>query len=367
MRLKLENREAPSTAMLALSPLLAIALTLLVGAIVFAALGKDPLQGLYVFFVEPMVDAWSLEEVLVKATPLALIAAGLSVCYLSNTWNIGAEGQLIIGAILGSALPVVFPDLQGALILPLMLILGAVGGALYGLVPALLKVRLGANEILTSLMLVYIAELFLDWLVRGPWRNPQGFNFPESRPFHDWATMPVIGSDRLTIGLFVAIAAALILAVFLYRTVQGFSIRIAGSAPRAAKFAGFDRDRITLFVLALSGGLAGLAGVMEVAGPIGKLQPEISPGYGFTAIIVAFLGRLNPIGALAAAFLLSLTFIGGESAQIMMGVSDKMTRVFQGVLLFFVLACDTLIVHRLRLVASPHASAKPGGSTEGAA
>ena len=198
-------------------------------------------------------------------------------------------------------------------------------------------------------MLVYVAELFLDWLVRGPWRNPAGLNFPETRQFHDFATMPIIGADRLNIGFIIAILIAFILFFYLNRTFGGFGIKLSGTSPKAAKFAGFDRNRTTYFVLALSGGLAGLAGIMEVAGPIGQLRPAISPGYGFTAIIVAFLGRLNPLGALVAAFVLSVTYIGGESAQITIGVTDKITRVFQGILLFYVLACDTLIVYRLRL------------------
>ncbi len=349
MPLRLEKRSAPSRIMMAASPFIALALTLVFGAIVFASLGKDPIEGLYVFFIEPLLDTWSLEEILVKATPLALIAVGLCVCYLANVWNIGAEGQLVAGAIAGGAIPVLFPEWQSSATLPLMLAMGVLGGALYGLIPAILKVRFGASEILTSLMLVYVAELLLDWLVRGPWRNPAGFNFPESAPFGASATMPLLGDDRLNIGLLIAIAVAIVLSFALVRTIQGFSVLVAGEAPRAARFAGVNRDRLTLGVLALSGGLAGLAGIMEAAGPIGQLQPEISPGYGFTAIIVAFLGRLNPIGALLAAFLLSLTFIGGENAQIAMGVSDKITRVFQGVLLFLVLACDTLIHNRIAL------------------
>ena len=199
-------------------------------------------------------------------------------------------------------------------------------------------------------MLVYVAELFLDWLVRGPWRNPGGLNFPETVRFHEFATVPLIGADRLHIGFILAIVIAVLLFIFLNRSFKGFGVKLSGTAPKAAKFAGFDRNKTTYFVLAISGGLAGLAGILEVAGPIGQLRPAISPGYGFTAIIVAFLGRLNPIGALVAAFILSITYIGGESAQITIGVTDKITRVFQGILLFYVLACDTLITYRFRWI-----------------
>lgn len=347
MPLELQTRPAPSAAMRVAAPFMALAATLTFAAALFAALGKDPAEGLYVFFLEPLTDAWSLEEVLVKTAPLALIAAGLAVCYRANVWNIGAEGQLVIGALVGGAIPVLLPGWEGPLVLPAMLLLGLIGGAAYGLAPAVLKVRFGASEILTSLMLVYIAELFLDWLVRGPWRDPDGFNFPETRDFGASAMLPVIGDDRLTIALPIAIAVALALALMLGRSWAGFALSVSGEAPRAARFAGISRERVTYGVLALSGGLAGLAGVMEAAGPIGRLQPEISPGYGFTAIIVAFLGRLNPLGALLAAFVLSLTFIGGEAAQIALGLSDKIARVVQGALLFFLLGFDPLVAHRV--------------------
>jgi len=330
------------------TPVLAVLLTMITGAIVFIALGKDPLEGLYFFFVEPVSEAWAFEEVLVKTIPLALIAGGLCLCFRANVWNIGAEGQFIAGAILGAALPVLLHGWQSPLTLPLMLLIGFVGGMLFGLIPAVLKVRFGTNEILTSLMLVYVMQLFLDWLVRGPWRNPEGFNQPESRYFHELAIMPVIGDDRLHIGLPIAVAIAVLLALYLFTTRGGYAIRLAGEAPPAARFAGFSQHRLILLVMAVAGGLAGLAGIMEVAGPIGQLRPTISPGYGFTAIIVAFLGRLNPLGALVAAFVLSITYIGGEGAQITMGITDKITRVFQGFLLFYVLACDTFIRYRLR-------------------
>jgi simple sugar transport system permease protein len=354
MRLVLERRAERSTAAAIGSPLIAIGLTLLTIAVLFAMLGKDPVAALKVYFVEPLTDSYSLVERVVKAAPLVMIAIGLSLCYLANVWNIGAEGQFIIGAVCGSWLAVTTQGADaGAWVLPAMLALGAIGGALWALIPAIAKVRCGANEILTSLMLFYVADLALDYLVRGPWRDPNGFNFPTTAEFDPVATMPLlIPETRLHVGALIALAAVAIAAVLLGRTIKGFEIKVAGAAPRAARFAGFDADMLTVLTFAVSGALAGLAGIIEVAGPVGHLQPGFSPGYGFTAIIVAFLGRLNPVGILIAALFLALTFIGGEQAQISIKVPLDLTKVFQGLLLFYVLACDALILYRVRIQSS---------------
>jgi simple sugar transport system permease protein len=237
--------------------------------------------------------------------------------------------------------------------MPAMLALGALGGALYALIPALCKVRFGASEILTSLMLVYVADLFLDYLVRGPWRDPKGYNFPTTAEFDSVATVPLlIEGTRLHLGALIALVVVVLAAVMLGRTIKGFEIRVVGAAPKAARFAGFNAEKLTVLTFVISGALAGLAGIIEVAGPVGHLQPGISPGYGFTAIIVAFLGRLNPIGILIAGLFLALTFIGGEQAQIAMKIPLDLTKVFQGILLFYVLGCDSLIVYRIRLLPS---------------
>ncbi len=358
MKLILERRDDRPAWLALASPLAAVVLTLVAGALLFITIGKNPLAALKVFFLDPLSDGWALQELGVKATPLILIAVGLTLCYRANVWNIGAEGQLVMGAIFGSWLALAThgaPD--GRWVLVVMLALGALGGMAWALIPALLKARLGVNEILSSLMLVYVAELTLDYLVRGRWRDPKGFNFPQSVNFEPEATMPLLfEAGRLHIGFIIAVIVALAAALILGRTLKGFEIRLAGEAPRAARFAGFDDKRTVLFVFAVSGALAGLAGIIEVAGPIGQLQPSISPGYGFTAIIVAFLGRLNPIGALVAALFLALTFIGGENAQIALRIPLDVTRVFQGLLLFFVLGCDTFLLYRLRLVSSARAA-----------
>jgi len=355
MRLALERRAERSVFIALLSPLLAIALTLATGAALFALLGKPPIEALRIYFFDPLTDPWALQEIAVKATPLVLIGVGLSLCYLANGWNIGAEGQFLIGAICGGWLAVKTHGTDaGFWVLPAMLVLGALGGALYALIPALFKVRFGASEILTSLMLVYVAELLLDYLVRGPWRDPKGFNFPTTAEFDSVAAMPTfIEGSRLHWGAIIALLVVAWATIMLGRTLRGFEIKLVGAAPRAARFAGFNDRTLIVVTFLISGALAGLAGIIEVSATVNHLQPNISPGYGFTAIIVAFLGRLHPVGILIASLFLAMTFIGGESAQISLKVPLDLTKVFQGILLFYVLACDTLILYRFRLISAP--------------
>ncbi|MBL4786087.1 MAG: ABC transporter permease [Cohaesibacteraceae bacterium] len=348
---ELEKRQSPSKLMALYSPALAIGMTLVTTGILFFILGIAPLEALFLFFVSPLLESWTLQQVAVKASPLILIGVGLSVCYRSNNWNIGAEGQFTVGAIVGSILPILLPEWQNAAVLPLMFIMGAIGGGLFGLVPAWLKNRFGANEILTSLMLTYVALLFLDWIVRGPWRDPDGFNFPVSREFSEAALLPqMIEYGSLHAGVLVSLVVVGCFFVLFRYSLKGFEIKVLGTAPRAGSFAGFSKKKMVYFSFAVSGSLAGLAGIIEIAGPIEQLIPSISPGYGFTAIIVAFLGRLNPVGILFAGILLAVTYIGGEAAQTNLEVSDKTAKAIQGILLFYVLACDTLIRYRLRFV-----------------
>ncbi|MDR3495634.1 MAG: ABC transporter permease [Ancalomicrobiaceae bacterium] len=346
MRIDLIKRPEQSKVMAVASPLIAVALTLVTGLIIFAALGVPPLKGLWVYFIDPLTSSWSLQKLAIKASPLIMIAAGLAVSYRANVWNIGAEGQLTIGALFGSAIPILFNSWQSPLTIIAMLILGVIGGMLWGLIPALLKVKTGANEILTSLMLVYVAQLLLDWLVRGPWRDPNGHNFPMSVAFDGWQRLPTFGTTDVHYGVVLAVVAALALGVLMSKTLKGFEVRVLGTAPRAGAFAGFSPNRMVIFAFLVSGGLAGLAGICEIAGPGEILQPSISPGYGFTAIIVAFLGRLNPVGVIVAGLALGVSYLGGEEAHTVLGISDKAARVFQGLLLFYILACDTLILYR---------------------
>jgi len=351
MRFELTPRTTVSPIARTLAPVAAFVTAFLIAGIVIWLMGRSPIAAFNIYVVQPLSDPWSIQEILVKATPLALIAIGLSYCFRANLWNIGAEGQYVMGAILGGWLALKTHGTDaGSWVLPLMLLLGILGGALYGLIPAVLRTRFGVNEILTSLMLVYVAQLTLDYLVRGPWRDPKGFNFPQSVTFDPAATLPpVVEASRVNYGTVFALIAVLVTAVVLGRTLFGYRLKLTGDAPRAARFAGFSSKATTMAVFAISGGLAGLAGIAEVSGQIGQLQPSISPGYGFTAITVAFLGRLNPFGILIAALVLALTFIGGESAQILLKLPLDLTQAFQGILLLCVLAADALVSYRIRI------------------
>lgn len=344
--MRLERRAERSATMALASPFIALALTIVTAAMIFALRGNDPAQALYVYFVEPLTAVWSVEQLLVKAAPLILIGAGLAVAYRANVWNIGAEGQLTAGAILAGAVPVLLTGFQSPLTLLLMLLLGIVGGMGWAAIPAWLRNRFGANEILTSLMLVYVAQLILDYLVRGPWRDPQGFNFPKSVTFEGWQLLPYLTSG-IHLGVLGAVLIAVALAFVMTKTLKGFEITVTGQSARAARFSGFSEKRTVMFCMLLSGALAGLAGAFEIMSVVGQLQPQISPGYGFAAIIVAFLGRLNPVGVIFAGLLLALSYIGGEAVQTALQIPDKITRVIQGILLFYILACDTLINYRL--------------------
>ncbi len=352
MRLELVPRQSVLPAMRAAASVAAFVTAFVLAGIVIWLLGRSPIAAFQVYVLQPLSDPWAVQELLVKATPIALIAIGLSYCFRANLWNIGAEGQFVMGAVFGSWLALATHGSEGGWwILPAMILFGIAGGALYGLIPAFLKTRFGVFETLTSLMLVYVAQLTLDYLVRGPWRDPKGFNFPQSVTFDPSATLPgVLESGRVHYGAIFAAVAVLATAIIVGRTLFGYRLRLTGDAPRAARFAGFSEKNTTLAVFAISGGLAGLAGISEVAGQIGQLQPSISPGYGFTAITVAFLGRLNPFGILAASLVVALTVIGGESAQILLKLPLDLTQAFQGMLLLCVLAADALVSYRIRLV-----------------
>jgi len=361
--LRLERRAEPSKLLLYTTPLIAVGLTVLAGLGLFTLLGKDAFRAITIIFVEPLTTSFGVTELLVKATPLVLIATGLAVGFRAGVWNIGAEGQFTVGALSGGAVGLALYGVAGVWVLPLMALAGVAGGMAWGAIPALLRTRFNANEILVSLMLSYIAVLLLSVLVTGPLRDPDGFNFPESRMFHDAASMPILlAGSRLHAGALAALAAVAVVAVFLGRHLMGFQVKVYGQAPDAARFAGYSEARIVWVCLTISGGLAGMAGLFEAAGPVGQLVPSIPVGYGFTAIIVAFLGRLNPIGILLAGLLLALTYVGGEAAQISMGVPSAVTSVFQGMLLFFLLASDVLVNYRLGRAPRPKSAvlAAPG-------
>lgn len=351
--IRLEERAAPSLPFSALSPVLAVLFTVLVAGLLFVFLGKDPVKSLAVFLFEPFHGVRALTELGLKATPLVLCSLGLVLCFRANVWNIGAEGQFLLGAITGGWLSLKVTEnglqLPRLLFFLLLLAAGFLGGALWAAIVALLRDVFNASEILVSLMLVYVANLFLDWLVFGPWKDPNGFNFPQTMSFSEFAEVPrLVKGMRLNWGAPLSLVAALLVWLFLFRTHAGVKLQVGGAAPLAARYAGFSARAALWTVLLASGGLAGVAGAIEVAGPMGQLTPHVSTGYGFTAIIVAFVGRLHPLGAILASLLLSVFLIGGELAQSRVGLPSALTGVFQGVLLFSLLAWDTLIQYRVR-------------------
>ncbi|MFZ2737466.1 MAG: ABC transporter permease [Burkholderiaceae bacterium] len=348
--LKLELRAQPSVFWSYGSPVLALLLTVAIGFSLFLAVGKDPLRGLAMFFWLPIQSGYAIGELLVKATPLLIIALGLAVCFRSNIWNIGAEGQYIIGAICAGGVALLADQHSTVWIVPLILCAGIAGGMLWASVTALLRDRFNANEILVSLMLVYIAIQLLSFLVGGPWKDPQGFNFPQTKTFEAVTRIPrLVDGSRVSVAALLALLGVLGLWLFLFRTRAGFAQQVGGLAPAAARYAGFSSRQSLWTALLISGGAAGLAGALEVAGPIGQLTPYVPAGYGFAAIIVAFVGRLHPVGMVFAAILLSMFYIGGEMAQSRLGLTKSLTGVFQGLLLFSLLACDTLVNYRLRI------------------
>ena len=350
MHLRIEPRQETSRLLLYVTPVAAVIMTVLTGLVLFVLMGYAPGPTLFHFFVSPLLTLYGLSELMVKAAPLIIIGVGLAMGFRANVWNIGAEGQLTCGAIAAGGVALALWEQEGLWILPLMCAAGIAGGALYAAIPAFLKTRFDVNEILTSLMLTYVATLLLSTLVYGPWKDPAGYNFPYSRMFTDAAILPILmDGTRLHAGTMVALLIAVAGWVLMTYTIIGFQIRVLGQAPAAARFAGFSRAKLIWLCLLTSGGLAGLAGTFEIAGPIGQLVPVISPGYGFTAIIVAFLGRLHPLGIILAGLVMALSYIGGENAQVEVGLPQAVTGVFQGLLLFFLLASDFVVRYRVRL------------------
>ena len=350
---KLQARTEPSRVMVYASPLLALLLTTLSGALLFALLGKNPLAGLEVFFWEPIRTLRGWTEIGVKCTPLILCAVGYAICYRSSVMTIGAEGMLVAGAIAGGGTVLLLDQGGGggASAIALALLAGALGGMAWAAITALLKDRFNTNEILVSLMLVYVAQLLLSYLVTGPWRDPMGFNFPQSKTFEAGFLLPsLVPATRLNAGFLLALLVAAAGWVFLAKSFAGFRLQVGGIAPMAARYAGFSQRKALWTALLISGATAGLAGVIEAIGPVGQLVPSMSPGYGFAAIIVAYVGRLHPVGILFASFVMALFYIGGELAQSRLGLPNAITGVFQGMLLFFLLAADVLIAYRIRRV-----------------
>jgi ABC-type uncharacterized transport system permease subunit len=357
MSLRLERRPSPSPHMQWASPVIAIALTGLVTVLVFLASGVDPLIGLHSLFIAPVSDMYGVGELLIKAAPLVLIGIGLSVGFRAGVWNVGGEGQLVVGAIFGGWLALNFGPVGGWWLMPAMIVGGALGGAFWAAIPALLRTRFNANEILVSLMLNYVASLWLSYLVFGPWRDPAGFNFPQSEPLAPAALLPVvIEGTRANASVFIALAAVLVGWIFLDRSFTGFQLKVSGLSTGAARYAGFSLNKAVWIGLVCGGMAAGIAGVGEISGPLGQIFPTASPGYGYAAIITAFLGRLNPVGILGAGLLMALLYLGGDYAQ-MLGLPSSIGGLFQGLLLFFLLTTDVFVTYRIRNDGAPAVAA----------
>ena len=353
--IRLVRRPQPSAVWTVATPVLAVVLTMIAGGLMFAALGKDPFEAIRTIFWDPLFHpdfaAYSRPQLLVKAGPLILIAIGLSLGFRAGVWNIGAEGQYIVGALTGAGTALALYPLEAWWIFPLAVLAGALGGWAWAMIPAILKTRFNTNEILVSLLLVYVAEQMLASMSLGLLRNPEGGGFPGSRNLAQWdatANRELIAGTGMHWGVVAALIAVIAAYVLLTRHVTGYRIRLAGQSPRAARFAGVNPDRLVVFCLGVSGALAGLAGVFEATGPAGQISIDFNVGYGFTAIIVAFLGRLHPVGILLAGLLMALTYIGGELAQFMLGLPAAAIQAFQGMLLFFLLAVDVLTNYRLQ-------------------
>ncbi len=351
MQFQIEQRTEPSTIMRFGAPAIAITLTVMVSSVMFATMGHDPLATLYAFFVEPLTSVNGISEWLLKASPLILIACGLAIGFRANVWNIGAEGQLIIGAIAATGVGLFYPDPESRLILPLMIVAGMLGGMAWAAIPAFLRARMNTNEILVTLMLTYVAVLVLSFMVHGPWRDPDGFNYPQTALLPNAAMFDAFDyAYRINTSIYITVIAVIAMWFFTERSFFGYKMSVGGAAPLAARYAGFKESGSIWIGLLISGGVAGIAGMAEAAGPLGQLSPQISPGYGFAAIIVAFIGRLHAIGIVFGGLFLSLLYLGGEAVQLSLGLPSAVTLIFQGMLLFFLLASDFLIFYRIRRV-----------------
>ncbi len=346
--LEWRRRREPSTLMLLASPLIAIGLTMLIGMIVFTAMGYDGFHAVESIFLTPFLEPQRWGDIGVKGAPLVMIALGLAIGFRANVWNIGAEGQYVMGAIAGTGVALLTYDMTGWWILPAMVLAGILGGMAWAAIPAFLRVKLQVSEILTSLMLTYVAVQFLYFLVRGPWKDPGGFNFPQTRMFTADQTLPTVLEGTLVhLGIPAALVLAIIAWLLMEKTTAGYAIKVVGLAPAAARHGGFSAARTTWATMLVSGALAGLAGLFEAAGPFGQLTPQFPVGYGFTAIIVAFLGRLNPLGIVFGGIVLAGTYVGGEIAQSTVRLPQAATGLFQATLLFMLLATDVLVRWRI--------------------
>ena len=344
----LARRDRASFVAKLLAPVIALIATIILNLGLYIAMGRDPAAVLYAMLIEPFFSWASFSEVLLKTGPLLLIAQGLAIGFRAKVFNIGAEGQFILGAIFASAIPIWMPQATGQWIWPSMLLLGTIGGALWASLTAFWRVRLNANEILVSLMLSFVAAQLLNYLLLGPWKDPGGFNFPQSVMFQYDAMVPILfEGTRVNVSLLLAVALSIAAWFFMQKSFAGYKLQVGGLAPRAAGYAGFRESRAIWLSLIIGGAAAGLAGAAEVAGPLGQLQRSISTGYGYAAIIVAYLGGLNPIGIVVSSIIMAALYIGGDNAMVSANLPIAAVRVFQGSLLLIYLVAVTFVRYRI--------------------
>jgi simple sugar transport system permease protein len=357
MRIKLEKRREPSMAMLVITPVASVLLTMLIGIVVFDLIGINGFKAVVDIFLSPLLASYKWQDVALKAAPLIIIALGLSMGNRAQVWNIGAEGQYVIGALCSAGVGLAFGQTGGFLVILVMILAGIIGGGLWAAIPAVLRTRYNVNEILSSLMLTYVALQVLGYLVGGPWKDPNGRNFPATAPLIDAQTLPVWPGSTVHLGVLVALVLPFVFWVIMARSEFGYQVRVVGSSPTAARHGGFDSRRTIWATLIIGGAMAGLAGSLEFTGVLHKIDLGFPSGYGFTAIIVAFLGRLNPIGCLIAGIVLAVTYVGGQMAQTSVHIPNSTAGIFQAMMLFFILASDILVRYRVRVITSSKAVA----------
>lgn len=361
MRIKLEKRPSPSRMMLIATPIASVLLTMLIGMIVFDLMGIEGARAVKDIFITPLLLSYKWQDVALKAAPLIIIALGLSVGNRAQVWNIGAEGQYILGALAAAGVAIAAAGSGGFVIITLMILAGFAVGALYALIPAVLKTRWDVNEILSSLMLTYVSYQILGYLVGGPWQDPNGRNFPATAPLTEDQSLPILFSgSTVHLGVLFALILPFAFWLLMSRSVFGYQVRVVGSAPQAARHGGFDAKQTIWIAMLIGGGMAGLAGALEFAGASKAINLGFPSGYGFTAIIVAFLGRLHPIGCLIAGIVLAVTYVGGQVAQTSVHIPNSTAGIFQAMMLFFILASDILIRYRVRLVSPAKPAAIAG-------
>ncbi len=349
MPLHLELRLERSRKLEYLVPVVSVVLALIVCGFLLLATGTNPLSAYGEMFSEAFGTSYGFAEVLVKATPLILCGLGVMLAFKMLFWNIGAEGQLHMGA--WAATGVVMTGWQGSpwLMIPAMVLAGALGGACWALIPAYLKVKLGCNEIITTLLMNYVAILWVAHFIYGPWKDPVSFGFPMTAQFPDGAQLLRFGATRVHLGLVLALVAAVALYLLQEKSRWGFEIAVTGGNPDAARYAGMNAGRNMILVMLISGGLAGIAGMAEVSGIQLKLLKDISPHaapYGYTAIIIAWLARRNPWGVVLGSLLMGGLYVGGETVQITMKLPVNIVLIIQALILFFVLGGDILSRYR---------------------